>query len=182
MDGYRGRIAARRAAAGWAGRATAAAVMVALAAGCTAPGASRPGAAASQRCDALHQDTRLDPLRGRMRLPIVLGQALPVEQLAERGRVSGDAERDAIKALEAVRAECRRLAEAAFGPLPRYRSDSEDRVSETLADLYTGAISWGQFNKTLLHIGERDRTARENLDDELAARERWRAFHDFGGN
>lgn len=182
MDGYRGRIAARRAAAGWAGRATAAAVMVALAAGCTAPGASRPGAAASQRCDALHQDTRLDPLRGRMRLPIVLGQALPVEQLAERGRVSGDAERDAIKALEAVRAECRHLAEAAFGPLPRYRSDSEDRVSETLADLYTGAISWGQFNKTLLHIGERDRAARENLDDELAARERWRAFHDFGGN
>lgn len=173
---------ARRVATGWTVRLGVVAAVVALASGCATPGTVTSVAAAQQRCEALHAAPGLDPLRGRMPLPIVLGQALPVEQLADRRRVATEAERDAIKALEAVRAECRRLAQSALGPVPRYRDESEDRISEALADLYAGTISWGQFNKTLLHIGERDRSARESLDSELAARERWRAFHDFGGN
>lgn len=168
--------------AGWSAGTVVAALVAALAAGCAAPGPPRSAASVRQQCDTLYQDPRLDPLRAHMPVPIVLGQALPIEQLADRGRASGEAQRDALKALDAVRAECRRITEAALGPLPRYRSDSEDRVAEALADLYAGAITWAQFNKSLLHIGERDRALRESLDEEMAARERWKALHDFGGN
>ncbi len=182
MDGQKTMSDVRRAATGWIVPMGVVAAFVALVSGCATPGTASSVAVAQQRCEALHAEPGLDPLRGRMPLPIVLGQALPVEQLADRRRVATEAERDAIKALEGVRADCRRLAQTALGPMPRFRDESEDRISEALADLYAGSISWGQFNKTLLHIGERDRSARESLDRELAARERWRTFHDFGGN
>ncbi len=149
--------------------------------GCATQSLQRADEDVRGKCDALHGDARLDPLRAHIPVPIVLGQPLPVEQLADRGRVSSEGERDAIKALEAVRGECRRLLEAALGPLPRYRYDSEDRITESLADLYAGSITWGQFNKALLHIGERDRAARENLEEELKAYEKWKSLQDIGG-
>lgn len=151
-------------------------------AACASQGPQRSEAMVRDKCHALHRDARLDPLRPHMPVPIVLGEALPIEQLADRGRVASDAERDALKALEGVRAECRRMAEEALGQLPRYRYDSEDRISESLADLYAGGITWGRFNKTLLYIGESERAARETLEGELRAHEKWKAFHDFSGN
>ena len=82
---------ARRVATGWTVRLGVVAAVVALASGCATPGTVTSVAAAQQRCEALHAAPGLDPLRGRMPLPIVLGQALPVEQLADRRRVATEA-------------------------------------------------------------------------------------------
>jgi hypothetical protein len=131
-------------------------------------------------CDKLYADARIDPLRRHIQLPISFEAPQPIEMLADKTRPT-EAEKPAIKALSEAMHECRRVSEEHLGPLPIYRMKSEDRVLEALADLYEGATTYGQFAREVLYIGERDKVARETLDEEIRGREKWRALHDNGG-
>lgn len=131
-------------------------------------------------CGKLYSDPRIDPVRSHILLPISFEAPQPIEMLADKARPT-DVEKPAIKALAEAMHECRRVSESRIGPLPIYRMKSEDRVLEALADLYEGATTYGQFAREVLYIGERDKIARETLDEEIRGRERWRTLHDNGG-
>lgn len=130
-------------------------------------------------CNRLYEGSRLDPVRESIQLPISFEAPQPIEMLANRSRAT-EAQKPAIKAISEAILECRRLTEVRMGPSPLYRLRSEDRVLEALADLYDGATTYGQFARDLLYIGERDKIARETLDEELRTREKFRALHDNG--
>jgi len=147
-----------------------------LVAGCSS-GPERPVAANSraETCEPLMADPRIDPMRGRIAVPISLDASQDVSNLSDRSRPT-DAERPAIKALWDAHEACRALSEARFGPLPRYRASSHEAVSALLGELHEGTITYGQFARKLLYIGAQDQSARETLDDELEARARWKAM------
>lgn len=164
---------------GPATRVTLAAVTALLGACASTPGAT-PDSATREvmaECKRLYAEPKLDPIRGNIQLPISFEAPQPIEMLANRSRPT-DAERPAIKALSEAMSECRRVSESRLGATPLYRMRSEDRVLEALADLYEGATTYGQFARDLLYIGERDKIARETLDEEMRSREKFRALHD----
>jgi hypothetical protein len=59
---------------------------------------------------------------------------------------------------------------------------TSNRISEGPADLHSGDITYGQFAKMMLYAGERDRIERQQPDEEIRSRERWRILHDHDGN
>ncbi len=118
-------------------------------------------------------DPRIDPVRAKIAVPIVLGASQDVALLSNRDRPT-DAERSAIKALWDAHEACRALTEARSGPVPRYRAWSNEAVGALLGDLHEGAITYGQFARKLLYIGAQDNSAKETLESELDARARWK--------
>lgn len=156
------------------------AALAAFLGACASTSGSSPDAATREvmaECKRLYADPRLDPIRGNIQLPISFEAPQPIEMLANRARAT-DAEKPAIKALSEAMSECRRVSESKLGATPLYRMRSEDRVLEALADLYEGVSTYGQFARDLLYIGERDKIARETLDEEMRSREKFRALHD----
>jgi hypothetical protein len=118
-------------------------------------------------------DPRIDPVREKIAVPISVGARQDVAFLSNRSRPT-DAERPAIKALWEAHEACRASTEARSGPAPRYRAATNEAVGALLGDLHEGAITYGQFARKLLYIGAQDNSAQETLDQELAARTRWR--------
>jgi len=131
-------------------------------------------------CAKLYADPKIDPIRSHILLPISFEAPQPIEMLFNKTRPT-EAEKPAIKALAEAMHECQRISEEKLGPVPIYRMKSEGRVLEALADLYEGVTTYGQFAREVLYIGERDKIARETLDEEIRGREKWRALHDNGG-
>lgn len=151
--------------------------MVGCAGGPGGPKAITPEQDVKAKCDQLYADSRIDPVRERIQVPLTLGAPQDIEKLANRTRPT-DADRPAIKALWEAEEACRRYGEQKLGSLPAYRVRSDDEMSEALADLYDGAITYGQFARRMLYIGERDKAARESIDEEIRQREKWRLMHD----
>jgi hypothetical protein len=147
-------------------------VTVALISGCAAPGV-RQAEEVKQFCAQRFADSSIDPVRSKIVIPIVSTEAQPIEMLANRERPNAD-EREAILALANARIACNKFSYERLGPPPAYRSATQDRITAILADLYAGEMTYGEFNKALLFIGERDRLAAEELDDAIRERERWR--------
>lgn len=147
--------------------------------GCAGTLGSGSAKQAQSECSKLYASSKLDPIRSYIQLPISFDSPQPIELLANRSRAT-EAEKPAIKALSETLQECSRIAETQAGSLPAYRARSEDRVQEALADLYEGSSTYGQFARNVLYIGERDKIAREDLDEQLRIRERWRAFNEYG--
>jgi len=131
-------------------------------------------------CAKLYSDPKIDPIRGHIQIPVSFEAPQPIEMLANKSRPT-ESEKPAIKALAEAMHQCRSVSETRVGALPIYRMKSEDRVLEALADLYEGATTYGQFAREVLYIGERDKIARETLDEEIRGREKWRVLHDHGG-
>jgi hypothetical protein len=130
-------------------------------------------------CTRLYADSRIDPVRNHIQLPLVLGTPQDIERLSARDRVA-DVDRPALKALWEAKEACRKYGEEKLGALPAHRARSEDEVSDSLGDLYEGTISYGQFARRMLFIGARDKAARESIDDELRQREKWRKLNEYG--
>jgi hypothetical protein len=153
----------------------------AVVAGCAAPGAKGPSVEDQVRahCERAYADARIDPIRAKVQLPLSFDDPQDVERLADRSFVT-DAERPAVKALWEAKESCRREAERLLGPPPRYREVSEGQVSVALAELFDGEITYGQFARTMLFIGARDKSARETIDAEIRQREKWRDMTDYG--
>ena len=122
-------------------------------------------------CASEFADPRLDPLRSKIVIPIVVGTPQPIEILANRERPTPQ-EREMILLLSKQREACNKFALEQLGAPPAYRAASQDRVSEALADLYAGDLTYGAFAKTLLYIGERDALAKEDIDAAIEYRER----------
>jgi len=118
-------------------------------------------------------DARIDPLRDKMLLPLNIGEPQPIEMLANRTFATSEAERQAILALAEAQVACDKFAAGKLGQPPTYRTDSQDRITTTLADLYAGDITYGDFAKSMLYIGARDQAAQEDIDQAIKARERW---------
>lgn len=152
--------------------------MAGCAGGPSGPKAITPEQEVKAKCDQLYADSRIDPVRGRIQVPLALGAPQDIDKLADRTRPT-DADRPAIKALWEAEEACRRYGEQKLGSLPAYRMRSDDEMSEALADLYDGAITYGQFARRMLYIGERDKAARESIDEEIRQREKWRLMHDY---
>lgn len=149
---------------------------------CTAGGPPKPSAAEIRaHCDQLYSDQRLDPIRDKVVLPIAIGDPQPVDVLAKRVKAT-EQEKQAVLVLSSIFERCNEFAAKRVGEPPAYRATSNVHIVEGLADLYAGDISYGQFAKSLLYIGERDKLARQQLDDELKSREKWRILHDYNGN
>ena len=133
----------------------------------------------SRYCAARYADPRLDPIRTRIAIPIALDAQQPVDLLADPARPTAT-EREAIRVLARVRDACSDYAARRFGPPPAYRMRTQDEISLALTRLYTGETTYGQFNRSLLYISERNQAAREEL--ERAAKEReaaeWMAVYD----
>lgn len=129
----------------------------------------------------LYADPRIDPVRDRIQVPLQIGEAQSIDMLSKRVRAT-DAEKPAIQALSAAFDTCNGRAASQLGPLPAYRLRTNNRISDGLADLYSGDITYGQFAKMMLYAGERDRIERQQLDEEIRSRERWRILHDHDGN
>jgi len=151
------------------------ALTAALTAACAGPGPAGTKeddkvAEVRRQCDALYSDSRIDPVRAKIQLPISFDAAQDVERLSDRTYPS-DAERAAVKALWEARTECRRFGESRLGPLPNYRAESEDALVDLFGDLHEGTLTYGQFARKLLFIGARDKHARELLDEARRARD-----------
>jgi hypothetical protein len=127
----------------------------------------------SQHCARLYADPRIDPIRSKMLIPISVTEAQDIQILANRERPT-PAEREALLVLADARIACNKFSYERLGPPPAYRSSTQDRVTASLADLYAGEITYGEFAKTLLFIGERDKIAAEDLEEAYRERERWR--------
>ena len=132
-------------------------------------------------CERLYADRALDPVRARIVLPIVIGAPQPVEMLAQRNHAT-DAEKPAVLALSRAFEACNVFAAERIGSLPAYRRNTNDRIVDALSDVYAGEMTYGQFARTLLYAGERDQVERQNLDEEIRQREKWRVLHDHNGN
>jgi hypothetical protein len=141
-------------------------------AGCATQQTAHHAEAVKEYCAKEYADPRLDLLRNKIVLPITVGTPQPIEILANRERPTAQ-ERPVILLLSQVREDCNKFALNQLGPPPAYRAASHDRVSEALADLYAGDLTYGGFAKTLLYIGERDALAREDLDAAVQQKERW---------
>jgi hypothetical protein len=148
-------------------------VAIVLLSACAAQREARHAESVKQFCEEQYADTRIDPLRGKMLIPISVNEAQPIEMLANRQRPDA-AEREAILALSQARNACNKYAFEKLGAPPAYRSATHDRVSAELADLYAGDISFGEFAKALLYIGERDKLASEDIEQAIRERERWK--------
>jgi len=152
--------------------------MVGCAGGPGGPKVIAPEQDVKAKCDQLYADSRIDPVRERIQVPLTLGAPQDIDKLANRTRPT-DADRPAIKALWEAEEACRRYGEQKLGSRPAYRMRSDDELSEALADLYDGAITYGQFARRMLYIGERDKAARDSIDEEIRQREKWRLMHDY---
>lgn len=153
----------------------------AVVAGCAGSGSKGPSPEDQVRtfCEQAYADKRIDPIRSKVQVPLSFDAPQEVEKLANRSVVT-DEERPAVKALWEAKEACRREAERVLGPPPRYREVSEDQLSVALAELYDGELTWGQFARTMLFIGARDKSARESIDAEIRQREKWRDLNDYG--
>lgn len=144
-------------------------------AGCAQTGEARSARGAAAECARLFADARIDPIREKVQVPPTLGAPQDMRLLSLADQAS-DRERPALKVLWAAHTACRQATEAEDGAPPYYRASSLDTVSALLGDLYDGTLTYGQFARKLLYLGAADRSAGETLDDELSARERWRAL------
>jgi len=143
--------------------------------GCaSAPGGGNPDVVVARdvraRCDVLMADPQIDPVRSKIQLPLSFDAPQPVDRLSDRTYPTTD-ERAAVQALWDARAACRRYGEEKLGPMPNYRAESEEALVDLLGDLRDGAITYGQFARKFLHVGARDKHARELLDEAQRARD-----------
>ena len=132
-------------------------------------------------CDEQYASPAIDPVRDKVQLPLSFDAPQSIDRLADRTKAT-DTERVAVKALWEARERCRSYSESKLGSQPTFRVRSEDRLSEALADLYEGGITYGQFARSMLYIGSSDKAARESLDEEIKQREKWRIFRDYDSN
>jgi hypothetical protein len=152
-------------------------IMVALAAGLSAC-ATRPPQGAEgaegvkQYCARLYGDPRLAPLKDKIVMPLSVDEPQPIDILANRSRPT-EAERSAIRVLSDVRKECGDYAAVHLGPPPGYRQRAQSEITMALAELYAGEMTYGQFGRAVLFIGDRDKAAREDIDQSVVQRERW---------
>lgn len=144
-------------------------------AGCAQTGDARGDKGAAEECARLFEDARIDPIRQKVQVPPTLGAAQDVRLLSLADRAD-DRERQALKVLWDAHTACRRATEAEDGAPPYHRARSLDTLSALLGDLYDGTLTYGQFARKLLYLGAADRSAGETLDEELEARDRWRAL------
>lgn len=126
--------------------------------------------AVAARCDALMADPRIDPVRDKIQLPLSFDAPQAIDYLSDRTYPTPD-ESAAIQALWEARTGCRRFGEERLGPMPNFRAESEDALVDLLGDLREGAITYGQFARKVLHVGARDKHARELLDEAQRARD-----------
>jgi hypothetical protein len=131
-------------------------------------------------CAQYYADPAIDPVRDRIQIPLQIGEPQPVDMLARRVKAT-EAERPAIKAFSGAFDACIQRAAQELGTLPSYRLRTNNRISEGFADLYAGDITYGQFAKLMLFEGERDQVERQQLDEEIRSRERWKILHDRDG-
>ncbi|MCC7549242.1 MAG: hypothetical protein IT532_15905 [Burkholderiales bacterium] len=124
-------------------------------------------------CAERMASSSIDPIREKLLVPLTIGQSQPIEMLANRTFPATDEERKAILALAEAHTECNRFARERLGPPPSYRASSQDRVTAALSDLYAGDITYGEFARSMLFIGARDQTAREDIEQAIRSRERW---------
>lgn len=125
-----------------------------------------------QYCASRYEDKRIDPIRDKVLIPIAVDQPQPIEILANRQKAN-EAEKKALLALSEARNACNTFTESRVGQAPSYRQHTQDRITTSLADLYAGDISFGEFAKGLLFIGERDKLAREDLERAVRQHERF---------
>lgn len=147
---------------------------VSIALGACAHGNAKLSAETVKRyCAEKYADTRIDPLREKITIPIALGEPQPIEILANRQRPTAE-EKKALLALAEARVACNKFADQQMGAPPAYRANSQDRVTSSMSDLYAGEITYGEFAKELLFIGERDKLAQEDMEKAFRERERIR--------
>jgi hypothetical protein len=130
-----------------------------------------------QHCAMLYANSQIDPVRGKILLPITYGAGQPIEILAD-GTTPTDPERQALLAVSRAFQDCNEYAAQQLGPMPAYRSVSNDRVTEALSQLYAGRLTFGDFAHEMLHIGERDQLASEELSKALRAPQQWGQLSD----
>lgn len=146
--------------------------------GCAAQDVRQTGEAVNAFCAEKYADQRIDAIRTKMLVPISVDQPQPIEILANRQRPNAD-EKKALSALFEARDACNKFSESRLGAPPGYRAASQDRITAALSDLYAGDITYGDFAKTVLFIGERDKLAREDIERAVRNRERWQAFDPY---
>lgn len=151
-----------------------------MAAGCVVSPPPPPEKDIRAECAQDYADPKIDPVRDKILIPLQIGEPQPVDMLARRVRAT-EAEKPAIKALSGAFDACIQRATKRLGTLPSYRLRTNNRISEGMADLYAGDITYGQFAKLMLFEGERDQVERQQLDEEIRARERWKVVHDRDG-
>ncbi|HZP88741.1 MAG TPA: hypothetical protein VFB54_18165 [Burkholderiales bacterium] len=149
------------------------AAAVATVSSCASQNARQSSEEVKHYCAEKFADHRIDPIREKILIPISIDQPQPIEILANRQRPTGD-EKRALLALAEAREACNRYADAHLGAPPAYRAASQDRVTAALSDLYAGDTTYGDFAKTLLFIGDRDKMAHEDMERAFHERERWR--------
>ena len=122
----------------------------------------------------------IDPVRGKILIPITYGAGQPIEILANRTMPTAAGAGGARRGVAGFRGLQRATPWKSSDRCPRTGRVSNDRVADALARLYAGELTFGEFGRDMLYIGERDQLASEELNQALRAQERWDLSNNYG--
>ena len=114
-------------------------------------------------CSQLYSDPRLDPIRAKMPIGKSITEPVPV-QMMTNSDLPTQGEKSAILAWAQQRQLCQQKDSTLFGPPYPHLEAARRANSQSIADLYGGKITYGQYAKFLneleAHVLQEDQAVR----------------------
>jgi hypothetical protein len=99
-------------------------------------------------CRQLYSDPRIDPIRSKVPVGIGLSEQIPIQMMSNNEFPSKE-EAPAILVWAEQRQRCHEYQTSLFGPPPAHLEALRRANSQLMADLYGGAITYGEYAKQL---------------------------------
>ena len=120
------------------------AVLVLLLAGCAGLANKQRQEEVNAYCRQVYSDPRLDPIREKVPINITFADSIPVRMLANDNYPTKE-EAAAILSWAEQRQLCQTKATEMFGPAPAHLAAVRDANSQSMADLYAGKLTYGEY-------------------------------------
>lgn len=120
------------------------AVLVLLLAGCAELASKQQAEQANAYCIQVYSDPRLDLIRDKLPITIKMTESIPVRMLANDSYPTKE-QAAAILSWAEQRQLCHSKLTEIFGPAPAHLTAMRDANSQSMADLYAGKLTYGQY-------------------------------------
>jgi hypothetical protein len=110
---------------------------------------------------ALYADPRLDPIRDKV--PLRLGPGAITPAYLTNGAMPTATEKQAIKVWLQVRELAQVHQQSLYGEPSPLLVQTRERITRTIADLYNGKLTYGEFAERVRQIDQEHQTARQNV-------------------